>query len=184
MKKLLLAVSIVSALVSVSVAQAASTGTINFSGLLTASTCNATVNGSGPTATVVLPTVGIDQLQTAGLTQGRTGFDINLAGCTGSVQKTASAYFEAGQNVDVGTGRLTNSSTGETSATNVELQLLDGLGSQAVIQAGNANQQTNTTYVDTSKGSATLPYLVQYYSTGAAGAGIVASSVVYSLQYK
>jgi major type 1 subunit fimbrin (pilin) len=70
-------------------------------------------------------------------------------------------------------------------ATNVDLQLRDASSaSQAVIQAGNTNQIANTTYVDVSSGSASLPYAVEYYATNATTAGTVISNVVYSIQYK
>lgn len=181
MKKLVLAVSIVSALVSVSAAQAASTGTITFNGLLTANTCDVAVAGQAADASVVLPTISINQLAAATQTAGRTSFDMALTNCAGTLQ-TASAFFESGSSVNVSTGRLRNM-TG--SATNVELQLRDGSSaSQAIIQAGNANQVANTTYVDVSSGNATLPYAVEYYATGATEAGTVVSNVVYSIQYK
>lgn len=181
MKKLVLAVSIVAALVSVSAAQAASTGTITFNGLLTANTCDVSVAGQTADATVVLPTISINQLTAATKTAGRTGFDMALTNCAGTLQ-TASAFFEAGSSVDVTTGRLHNM-TG--TATNVDLQLRDGTSaSQAVIQAGNTNQVTNTSYVDVSSGTATLPYAVEYYANGATTAGTVISNVVYSIQYK
>lgn len=181
MKKLVIAASIVAALASVSATQAASTGTITFNGLLTATTCDVTVAGQGADATVVLPTIGTNQLISATQTAGRTGFNMALKNCAGTL-KTASAYFEAGSSVDVTTGRLHNM-TG--TATNVDLQLRDATSaSQAVIQAGNTNQINNTSYVDVTSGSATLPYAVEYYANGATTAGTVVSSVVYSLQYK
>jgi major type 1 subunit fimbrin (pilin) len=180
MKKVIIAASIVAALASVS-AQAASTGTITFNGLLTSSTCDVTVAGQGADALVVLPTIGTNQLTGPTQTAGRTGFNMALKDCAGTL-KTASAFFEAGSSVDVTTGRLHNM-TG--TATNVDLQLRDASSaSQAAIQAGNTNQIVNTTYVDVSSGSATLPYAVEYYANGATTAGTVVSSVVYSLQYK
>lgn len=160
--------------------QATSTGTITFNGELTATTCDANVDGQGPDATIILPTVGINQLTTAAQTAGRTGFNISLTNCAGTLQ-TASAFFEAGTSVDLTTGHLKNVSG---DATNVSLQLREELGSEAVIEAGNSNQTTNATYVDTSSGSADLPYSVEYYADGATTAGTVVSNVVYSIQYK
>lgn len=181
MKKRVIAASVIAALVSVSAVQAASTGTITFNGLLTATTCDVTVAGQTANATVVLPTIGINQLMTAGQTNGRTGFNMALANCAGTL-KTASAFFESGNSVDTTTGRLHNM-TG--TATNVDLQLRDGASAtQAVIQAGNTNQIANTTYVSTASGTATLPYEVEYYANGETTAGTVVSSVVYSIQYK
>lgn len=164
-------------------AQAASTGTITFNGELTATTCDADVDGQGPDATIVLPIVGTNQLTSEAQTAGRTGFTIGLSNCAGTLQ-TASAFFEAGSTVDLTTGHLKNISTDAAAATNVSLQLLDEGNSEAVIQAGNTNQTANTTYYDMSSGSAELPYAVQYYADGATTAGPVVSNVIYSIQYK
>lgn len=164
-------------------AQAASTGTITFNGELTATTCDADVDGQGPDATIVLPTVGTNQLTDAAQTAGRTGFNIGLSNCAGTLQ-TASAFFEAGSTVDLTTGHLKNISNDPAPATNVSLQLLDEGNAEAVIQAGNSNQTANTTYYDISSGSADLPYAVEYYADGATTAGPVVSNVVYSIQYK
>ncbi len=181
MKKLALVSSMVAAFGSVGMAQAASTGTINFSGELTSNTCDVVVDGQGANATVTLPTVGINQLDSATKTAGDTGFVMALNNCSGTLQ-TASAYFEAGPSVDPMTGRLKNL-TG--TASNVSLQLLDGSSaSQAVIQAGNTNQVTNTEYKDVSGGSTTLPYIVRYYAEGQTTAGTVVSNVVYTIQYQ
>ncbi|WP_447876748.1 fimbrial protein, partial [Serratia fonticola] len=112
--------------------------------------CDVVVDGQAADATVTLPTVGTNQLQAATRTAGDTGFVMALNNCAGTLQ-TASAFFEAGASVDQVTGRLKNMTGG---ATNVSLQLLDGSSaSPAVIQAGNQNQVTNTTYKDISSGS-------------------------------
>lgn len=180
MKKVIIAGAVFAAIAGFN-AQAASTGTITFNGELTATTCDVVVDGQAADATVVLPTVGTNQLTAAGQTAGRTGFNMALTNCAGTL-KTASAFFEAGSSVDPVSGRLKNM-TG--TAGQVGLQLRDASSaSQAVIQAGNANQQLNTTYVDVSTGSATLPYAVEYYADGATTAGTVVSNVVYSIQYK
>lgn len=178
MKKVTLALSVMAALGIANLAQAASTGTITFNGELTASTCDVSVEGQGPDATVVLPTLGTNVLDTPSKTAGDTRFVMALTNCAGTLQ-TASAYFEDGATVNA-QGRLINSGT----ATNVDLQLLDGSGSRGVINVGSGTQATTTTYVDTSTGSASLPYDVRYFATAATTAGTVVSSVVYSLQYK
>lgn len=181
MKKLAIVASLTAVLGSVGLAQAASTGTITFNGELTANTCDVVVDGQAADATVVLPTVGTNQLTAATQTAGRTGFNMALNNCAGTLS-TASAFFEAGASVDLTTGHL-NNMTG--TATNVSLQLRDGSSaSQAVINVGNQDQTLNTTYVDVSTGSATLPYAVEYYANGATTAGTVISSVVYSIMYK
>ncbi|MBC3249038.1 fimbrial protein [Serratia fonticola] len=181
MKKLAIVASLVAAFGSLGMAQAASTGTITFNGELTATTCDVVVDGQAADATVTLPTIGTNLLQTAGTTRGDTGFVMALNNCAGTLT-TASAFFEAGASVDQVTGRLKNMTGG---ATGVSLQLLDGSStSPAVIQAGNQNQVTNTTYVDVSSGSANLPYIVRYYAEAPTTAGTVVSNVVYSIQYQ
>lgn len=161
--------------------QAASTGTITFNGELTANTCDVVVDGQGADATVVLPTEGTSLLNAATKTAGETGFVMALNNCSGSLQ-TASAFFETGASVDPVTGRLKNMSG---TATNVSLQLVDASSaSRAIIQAGNQNQVSGTTYVDVSSGSASLPYAVRYYAEAPTTAGTVVSNVVYSIQYQ
>ncbi|CNH97952.1 MULTISPECIES: fimbrial protein [Yersinia] len=179
MKNLAIIASVVAAFVGVSTAQAASTGTINFTGELTASTCNVSVDGQGADATVVLPTVSTSQLASADQVAGNTGFNMALSNCTGAL-KTVSAFFEAGSSVDIVTGHLKNVSG---SAGQVSLELLDG-SNMTPIKAGDTSQATNTTYIDASSGSATLPYAVQYYANGETTPGTVISNVVYSIQYK
>ncbi|WP_422527817.1 fimbrial protein [Serratia fonticola] len=181
MKKLAIAVSLITASGFSGLALAASTGTITFNGELTANTCDVIVDGQAADATVTLPTVGISQLQTVASTAGDTGFIMALNNCAGTLQ-TASAFFEAGTSVDLVTGRLKNM---VGNATNVSLQLLDGSNSSlSVIQAGNANQVTNTVYKNISSGSANLPYVVRYYAEAPTTAGTVVSNVVYSIQYQ
>lgn len=181
MKKLTLIASLIAVCGSIGLAQAASTGTITFNGQLTANTCDVIVDGQAADATVTLPTIGTNQLSAATQTAGRTGFNMALKNCAGTL-KTAAAFFEAGASVDQVTGRLKNM-TG--TATNVALQLRDGTSAaQAVIQAGNQNQLISTQFVNVESGTANLPYAVEYYANGATTAGTVVSNVVYSIQYK
>lgn len=181
MKKLALAMSVVAVMAAISGAQAASTGTITFNGELTANTCDVSIEGQGADAVVTLPILGINQLPAASRTAGSTRFNMELTECVGT---KASAFFEAGTTV-LATGRLSNLETGTTAATEVELQLRDGShAAQNVINVGSSSQVTDTTYVDISTGTATLPYLVEYYATGATTAGLVSSNVVYSIQYE
>lgn len=164
---------------------AASTGTITFSGELTDTTCNVSVNGMGADATVVLPTVSINQLTQDKEVAGRTSFNLNLSDCvivTEAGKSKVSAFFQPGSTVDLTSGRLKNVGG---SATNVQLQLLDATGGLNIINAGNTDQMNAMAYVDiSSDGKTTLPYAVEYYSLGQATPGTVTSSVVYNLQYK
>lgn len=178
MKKITLLAMVAGVCTAINV-QAADTGTITFNGLLTASTCTVAVDGQNENATVTLPTVSTANLSAAGETAGTTAFSMALTDCAGTLE-TASAFFEAGASVDGATGRLLN--TGGD-ATLVTLQLKDG-SNDAVIKAGSSEQVTSTTYVDTSSGSAVLPYAVEYFAEDATTAGTVSSSVTYSIQYK
>jgi len=153
----------------------ASDGTITFNGQIESQTCTVKVNGGTNNATVTLPTVAASLLNAAGLTAGSTRFTIDLSACstkTGDVY----AYFEQGANVNAN-GRLTNTGT----ATNVDLQLLDGAGK--ALNAGSTDQSTSPTTAALADGAATLTYAAQYYATAAATAGTVASSVTYSINY-
>ncbi|MBW7984952.1 fimbrial protein [Enterobacillus tribolii] len=180
MKNITLAV-ISSLIISSPMVIAATGGTITFNGKLTATTCKIDIEGQGADALVKLPTIGVNQLSALGETAGSTSFNMALSGCSGTLS-SASAFFEAGGgNVDVATGRLNNSGSAQL----VQLQLRDGSSSKnAIIKAGSQEQAMSMTYVDTSSGTATLPYLVEYYAQGKTTPGDVVSKVVYSIQYK
>lgn len=186
MKKSVISASVVAILAAASLsAQAASTGTITFNGELTDTTCEVDINGQGSDATVILPTVGVNQLTASGETTGRTSFNMNISDCvigTEGGHAKVSSFFQAGNTVDLSTGRLKN--VGGT-ATNVDLQLLDASNSFNPINVGNTDQVNNTAYVDIqADGTAYLPYAVEYYANAQTTPGTVTSSVVYNLQYK
>lgn len=167
-----------------SMASATSTGTITFTGEVTDTTCEVSVNGDGADATVTLPTVPATELKTTGLTTGRTNFDLQLSNCSVGANgaNTVSAYFQTGSTVDTTSGRLKQTDT--SGAQNVSLQLRDGTNSN-VIFVGSSTQQSTNYYANiASATSVTLPYSVEYYAEDAATAGAVSSSVVYNLQYK
>lgn len=165
---------------------AASTGTITFNGELTDSTCNVVIDGQGSDATVTLPTVSISELDSSGKTTGRTAFNLQLSDCvvgTNTGQSKVSAFFQTGATVDQSTGRLKNTLT--DGASSVDLQLLDASNNFAPINVGSTSQVSDMGYVDIdANGTATLPYAVEYYANGQTTPGLVASSVVYNLQYK
>lgn len=169
MKKIILAAS---ALALGSVAAHAADGTVKINGLVTDQTCE--VNANSKDITVTLPTVGAGSLATAGTTAGRTPFTINLDNCKAG---DVSAFFETGGHVDAASGRLNN--TG--GATNVQVQLLND--SSAVIPL--LATQTGTTKVTVAPdgGSAALNYYAEYYATGQATPGTVATSVQYTISY-
>lgn len=155
----------------------ASDGTISFTGQLTSQTCTIKVNNLSNVGTVTLPTFSIASLATPGATVGATNFTINLSACTGTMA-TAAAIFEAGSGVDPITHNIINTGT----SPGVQLQLLDSNG--AVIKAGDTSQTTTTARTTATGTSAVLPYAVQYYANGTVGAGPVAGSVTYSINYQ
>lgn len=173
MKKIILAAS---ALALGSVAAHAADGTVTINGMVTDQTCKVSANSKD--ITVTLPTVGVGSLATAGTTAGRTPFTINLENCKAG---DVSAFFETGGNVDAASGRLNN--TG--GASNVQVQLLSD-SSVVIPVLANAAQAPVTTKATVAKDadSAALNYYAEYYATGKAGAGDVATSVKYTINYQ
>lgn len=153
----------------------ASDGTITFNGALTASTC--TITGGG-NQTVTLPTLSTAMLATAGATAGGTAFSISVTACTAGLT-TAKAYFEAGVNTDLATGRL--KSTG--AAANVQIQVLNGDTGAVMNLAAPSVAAQGGPAGGLTAGAGTENYIAQYYATGATTAGPVTSSVTYSMVY-
>ena len=166
--------------------QAASSGTITFNGQIVANTCSVAVNGGTADATITLPTVPQASLLVAADTAGQTFFTMALTGCSATPAVTedqVAAYFESGTTVDATTGMLIP--TGVGAPANLRLRLLDGDTAHTPIQAGNMNQTTASTFTSIAGGAnITMHYGVEYYATGAADAGTVNSSVIYTLQYQ
>lgn len=173
MKKIILAAS---ALALGSVAAHAADGTVTINGKVTDQTCEVSANSKD--ITVTLPTVGVGSLATAGTTAGRTPFTINLEKCKAG---QVSAFFEPGGNVDAASGRLNN--TG--GASNVQVQLLSD-SSVVIPVLANAAQAAVTTKATVANDgeAAALNYYAEYYATGAATAGKVATSVQYTINYQ
>jgi len=168
---------------SVPAVNAASNGTVNFTGEVLDKTCDVTIDGNASPATVILQAVDKSQLNAAGKTAKRTGFNIELSNCSGSASVTsAAAFFENGSTVDPIGYRLNNTITDGTGATNVQLQLVDAPTGNA-IKVGSPDQHTSSSTYDLSSGSATLPYAVEYFATDAATPGLVASSVNFTINY-
>lgn len=157
----------------------AADGTITITGEITAQTCTISGDGGGKDFTVTLPTVSTSSLATSGATAGRKPFRIALSNCSPN-SGNASVYFEPGVTVNATTGQLKNSSG---TATNVEVGLLNKDSSN--IKLGAAQAQQNSQTVPIAGGAATLDYYAQYVATGgAATAGSVNTSVMYSVSYQ
>ena len=176
-KTLLSAVMIASfgiaALASMSV-QAASSGTINFTGKVLADTCTINVNGSS-TSTVALPTVMTAAFGTTiGSTAGATPFTVALTGCDTNTKSAQMAFN--GTQIDGATGNLKNATSG---GSNVEIQLSSSSGFI------NTSTQANAPLINVTSGAGSTSLTAQYISTATATtAGLVTSSVGFTLTYQ
>ena len=171
MNRNLLATSLLAIAVIAPMSAQASDGTITFVGGVGPSTCSVSTGSF----TVTLPTLSTTALTTAATTAGHTPFSVDLTAC--SLVAGATMYFEAGANVNTTNGRLNN--TGN--ATNVQIQIRNSDGS--VVDASKASGTQGTTVVAVASNTATMRYAANYYATGVAGAGNVASAVTYSVVY-
>lgn len=166
-------------------AAAVSGGTITFTGLVTDDTCPVTggagTDGGKNDFIVALKSVNTSDLAVAGNVAGKKPFDV-LIGGPGSgcdTSKVASMKFlPSSPRVDALTGTLTNALAGE--ATNTNIQLLDS--ADAVINLADPSIEFDGTFIGD---TATIKYSAQYLAVnGPATAGLVSTSVVYSVNYK
>ncbi|KAB0469907.1 type 1 fimbrial protein [Ralstonia insidiosa] len=178
MNKIAIALAATLALGIAASAQAAD-GTITFDGEVLSTSCKIDVAGEGAAnATITLPNVAATSLATAGSRASEVPFNIVVGGpgadaCT---QSNVKAYFHRGANVNAA-GRLSNT-TGTGQATNVDVVLMNSKR-----QDINLLDNTNSETIAITSGSATIPLYGQYYATGAATAGLVDTSVEYSVIY-
>ncbi|QGR86162.1 type 1 fimbrial protein [Burkholderia multivorans] len=169
-------------------------GTITFQGSVVASTCK--INDGNNDLTVQLPRVATNQFASVGATAGRTPFGLYLSGCTTDKKgddgetvvpapvKKVSVAFEAGPNVNLGSGRLML--TGADAAQGVEIAILNDKYEPVRIGAVSALQGVQVVDIDTAldgTGSAMLQFAAQYVATGAVTGGSANSFVTYSLTY-
>jgi major type 1 subunit fimbrin (pilin) len=155
-------------------AQAATTGTINFTGKVLADTCAISVNGSG-TSTVALPTVMTAAFSAVGSTAGATAFTIALTGCDTNTASAQMAFN--GTNVDATTGNLINATSG---GSNVQIQLLNSAAA-----AINTKTQANAPTITVVSGAGSTSLTARYIATATATtAGLVTSSVGFTLTYQ
>lgn len=146
--------------------------TINFRGEVTSQTCNVSINGETTSPVVLLPTVSSSVLTTAGQTAGNTGFSIEIKDCTQASKAKAWIYTA----LNGSNGNVLN--TGGT-ASNVEIRLLDGVTQQQVFMTHATSQATIS-----SSGTASIPLVAQYYSTGNTSAGSVIGTAMYIMAYE
>lgn len=164
-------------------AQAAPDGTITFNGKIITSTC--TINAGTPNLTVTLPVVYANgtTLSAAGNVAGLTPFTFNLTACPTTPSGLQVASFFSGTNIiTTGTDKGNLGNTG--SATNVDVQLLNGDSTPIDLSGADASGQNSEYATISGTGTGTLNYNAQYYATGSAGAGTVTTSVEYTLVYQ
>lgn len=169
-----------------SAAAMASDGSVNISGELTASTCTVSSNTGSNIINLILPKLSTTTLKTLGDVGGTSKFTIMLTNCT--VGATVKPYFENSPNVATD-GNLKNTYSGTgTAATNVEVRLLNGKGTPIDLNQPFTTQDTGTNgtagfTITTTNTGANFDYFAQYYALAQTTAGMVQSSITYSIQY-
>jgi major type 1 subunit fimbrin (pilin) len=182
----------------------ASDGTITFTGAVTDNTCTVNVNGSGSNnATVTLPTVGLAALDNTATktTAAGTFFNIAITSCAALVHDNVTPtsvgiYFEAGPNVDQATGGLINAVVGSnvevnlynaSASTKVGTQIMPGVQGQGAFTLTPPQGNQPATQTPATTLSETQWFYAGYSTAGhnaAATAGLVSTSVTYSLVYQ
>ncbi|ETF01295.1 F17 fimbrial protein [Advenella kashmirensis W13003] len=151
-------------------------GTITITGKVTDQTCQ--IKTGTENLTVRLPEVGTSSLNAANKTAAATRFTIKLENCNPG-NGNVLAYFEPGNTI-IGS-RLKNTAT-TSPASNVEVQLLNN-NFQAIDLSQNSATAQSSTSVPVDAAELSLDYYAQYFATGAATPGEVASSVNYTVVY-
>lgn len=188
MNKIKLALLVSSSLFAGSNAFAVDQGTVEFTGALTADTCE--IVAGDVDKKVLLPTLSTQNFSASGKEGGWTRFEIGVEKCAAGVTKVA-AHFEGNGfgTVNQTTGFLVNTSasTNPVPATNVEVAIRNKAGAvagqDAKIKIGGTGQYFDVT-AGTGGGKATLVYEGGYYATGVATAGPVLAKTIYTLAYQ
>lgn len=151
-------------------ATAQQANTLNLKGKVIGKTCDVSINGDSVSPVVVLPIVSSTELITAGQTAGDTDFSIDIKNCQQGYIAKAWIYTISSQN-----GNVIN--IGGT-ATNVEIQILDGATSNPI----SLSHATSTVTIDSNM-RASIPLTARYYSTANTTAGSVIGTALYIMQY-
>ncbi|MFC6338801.1 type 1 fimbrial protein [Pseudomonas sp. CCM 7891] len=187
MKKQILAMALLATYSLVTSSAIAANGTINISGLISGTTCTISGGtggnpGSGANFPVVLDRVQTSALGENGATAASKPFFIYVGG-TGTTcpngTKVAVLYEASSPAINPATGNLRNTATA-TPADKVEVQIVDAAANTPMdLRSGQ-----NSTIATVTGGLATLPFAARYIATGgAATAGIVSTSVQYSVTF-
>lgn len=160
----------------------AKSGTVSFSGEVSAETCTAEVDGAtGESKVVTLPRVSLSSLSNANETAADTQFGIKIIAASGNkcdVENTVSGiYFEPSSQFINANGRLNNADA--SGAKNIELRLLTN-NKQPIDLTKNYGAQESSQI-----NQSIFNYYAQYFaSSDAATAGSLSSQVDYTIVYK
>lgn len=152
---------------------------VTFQGEVASQTCQAKINGK-TNSVVLLPTVAVADLASAGKTTGATPFTIAISGCAAPEKALKVGTKFLGYNV-TSTGNLSNLAT-SNAAKNVSIQLTSNtLGDHPV----NLNGVTTVDglVLAAGKSEASHQFGVQYYADGVAEAGAITAVAEYTLSY-
>lgn len=168
----------------------ASAETLNFTGNVVANTCTAT---AGNSQSVVMTNVQTASLANSGDHALGASFNVQLRNC-GATAKNVRLEFSNATGVDTATGRMTNTASGTTAATNVQVALRASADATSDLVLGSASAVTpfvmsTYTAADANGNPATnvasIPLWAFYVANGgAATAGTVTSSVVFNIGYQ
>lgn len=174
MNKTLLATSMIAVLSLPIQAAIAADGTITFTGDITNTTCNISVNGRNSSTTIVFEPISVSALSKAGEVANELPVTLTLTNCQNPTENVR-ALFDSAETDSI-TGNLKN----KGSATNVQVQLMDN--TRKPIKLGDGSQANGPSFKIVNE-LATLDYFARYYATDKVEAGDVSTVVNYSLSY-
>ncbi|MDY0420205.1 fimbrial protein [Enterobacter sp. 170198] len=136
-------------------------GQINFTGTITASTCDVDINGQGGNPTIQMGTISSSAFKEKGDVAGIHRIQIDLSNCDTAVLKEAGARF--GGAYDSNDNNLLALKTGGDAATGLGIEFLNEDGTSLKL-GENPNKFIPITGAGTA-GTATLLYSARYKST-------------------
>ena len=151
------------------------TGTMAFTGTLTAASCNV----DSPSITLV--TTPVSLLGSAGLFAGRKAFNVTLSGCSGSYANVGLHFVYDSSKINSATGCLKNTDSGAAAAKYVEICLRDNNLNKLDLYT-NTLESSSTQYT-VANGVTTITYYAEYTATGIAEEGTVHASSTFNLFY-
>lgn len=159
----------------------ASTGKISFMGRIVDPSCSVTTANSSQ-LNIILPKVSEQKLNASNKTADRTPFTINLNNCQG---QQVDIQFEVVTGTDTASGRISNQSTAKNAAKNVDIQLVSDNGQPIRTKLNEASYDQNLTQkVNIKNKNTVLNYAAEYYATGTATPGAIASGALYTIIYQ